>query len=411
MSTTVTSSQDTASGPSNLIPPAPFMTSTPAAPPHTPSPSSMHEDPYADERSTWIKNQDEEPTFIINEKQELSFPPLVDLSDPIPNDQTSLFSRESVIFHLPTVMPEYRTINNLDVHERRTTALLIGATALQKRFLLASKVAPRRFFERIFKQELELLEECLTHVEQSPRTLSSEQVYRLRAENYNAIINALSYHLGQAKSSFKLAGKKHPILPCWASETSHIEDWSNINDFEILAICFRYEVENFLVSLDKVYDFKNETPKPFVTSVPDEDEIEDAPTISSTQNKSMATDKGVQSFQRDVPPHMDIPGMRQNKGKGKETIGEYDSVTKHLYNLSAKEIQTPILIQMMRMVMSLIVGDYLLIVQDKGLVEMAMVVMAMEMVDLEVLEEETMVLHTQGTPVIQGILMVLVIQI
>ena len=63
-----------------------------------------------------------------------------------------------------------------------------------------------------------------------------------------------------------------------------------------------------------------------MTSVPDEDEIEDASTISSTQNKSMATDKGVQSFQRDVPPHMDIPGMRQNKGKGKETIGEYDSV-------------------------------------------------------------------------------------
>src|ERR1700761_8471827 len=85
-------------------------------------------------------------------------------------------------------------------------------------------------------------------------------------------------------------------------------------------------------------------------------------------------------------------------------------VNKHLYHLSATEIQTPIQIQMMMMMMSLI-GDYLLIVQDKGLVEMAMVVVAMEMVDLEVLEEEIMVLHTQGTPGIQGILMVLVIQI
>src|ERR1700749_2812235 len=110
MSSTVTSSQDTASGPASLVLPAPYVTSTPAAPPpQTPSPSSTHEDHYADERSTWIKNQDEKPTFIINEYQELSFPPLVGLSDPIPNDQTSVFSRENVIFHLPTMMPEYRT--------------------------------------------------------------------------------------------------------------------------------------------------------------------------------------------------------------------------------------------------------------------------------------------------------------
>src|ERR1700753_1368936 len=102
MSSTVTSSQpeDSFSGSASLALPTSYLTSTPTAPPRTPSPASNHEDSYVDERSIWVKNTDEEPTFIINEKQELSFPPLVELSDPIPNHQTSVFSRENVIFQL-----------------------------------------------------------------------------------------------------------------------------------------------------------------------------------------------------------------------------------------------------------------------------------------------------------------------
>ena len=54
-----------------------------------------------------------------------------------------------------------------------------------------------------------------------------------------------------------------PRLPTWGIEGGEsIEDsWYLENDWEILAICYRAEVENYLVALDKMYDFTTKLPR------------------------------------------------------------------------------------------------------------------------------------------------------
>ncbi|KAJ7759771.1 hypothetical protein DFH07DRAFT_772103 [Mycena maculata] len=356
MSNTVTTSGPEDAGPSNtsntftIFPRHTVLTSTPAVPGSGPGPSTppirnsqspSNIDPDQDERSTWIKVQDDEPTFIINADQSLSFPALVGLSNPILPENVSSFAwhQESIIFQVPTVMPEHRTSNNFDVRKRRATAILIGARTLQKTFLLEAKHAPRRLHEKVFKREFEQLNELLTHIDKSRTTTNiTIDVYRIRSENYYALINMLTYRLGQAISSFKDAGKDSPELPSWADEEdSGIEDWSNINDFEIIAVCFRLEVENFLTVLDKRYNFNSGHPRPTVQMVQDQDDAEtSAIRLPSQQNQRVITEKGNQAFMRDVPPHMDTsrnlqtlgPSAYQEKGKGREVIGDYDAIRK-----------------------------------------------------------------------------------
>ncbi|KAJ7716039.1 hypothetical protein DFH07DRAFT_785482, partial [Mycena maculata] len=124
MSHTVTTSGPDDAGPSNtsntstIFPRHTVLTSTPAVPGSGPGPSTppirksqspSDVDPDQDERSTWIKVQDDEPTFIINPDQSLSFPALVALSNPILHENVSSFAwhQENIIFQVPTVMPEH----------------------------------------------------------------------------------------------------------------------------------------------------------------------------------------------------------------------------------------------------------------------------------------------------------------
>ena len=54
-----------------------------------------------------------------------------------------------------------------------------------------------------------------------------------------------------------------PQLPTWGIEGGEsIEDsWYTENDWEILAICYHVEAENYLVALDKMYDFNSHLPQ------------------------------------------------------------------------------------------------------------------------------------------------------
>ncbi|KAJ7459228.1 hypothetical protein FB451DRAFT_1182251 [Mycena latifolia] len=201
MSHTVTTADNDDAGPSNnssifsrhtvlvTSTPAPASANTPVGRRSTSTQSPARSEPhYEDERSAWIKSQDDEPTFIIKEDQKLSFPPLTLLSDQIPDMKISSWSIEDIVFHVPTVMPEFRTSNNLDVQERRTLAIVQGARKIRKSFLLSAKSAPHRLHDKVFKRELETLEEVLTHVVKGTTESPDDMdVYRVRADNYYAL--------------------------------------------------------------------------------------------------------------------------------------------------------------------------------------------------------------------------------
>ncbi|KAJ7726785.1 hypothetical protein B0H16DRAFT_1471257 [Mycena metata] len=311
------------------------LTSTPApggsAPlPNIPAPASNHsedDDSYTDERSQWIRGKDSEPTFILNEDQVLSFPPLTDLGSSISASRIASWDIDDIVFQVPTVMAEYRTLNNAYVQDRRAEAIRLCARAIQKSFLSRSKFAPRRLHEKVFKRELESLEDLLTHVEQSTTSLGDgKHAFRIKPDNYHALLNMLTFRLGQSISSFKEINKEPPVLPCWAAETALIEDWLEINVFEIIAVCFRLEIENFLTALDKRYNFTEATSRPYMTSVPEDEDVT-AIKIGSKKNTGGSTEP---VHQRDVPPHMNIPQGSSStayvSSKMKETVGDFDAI-------------------------------------------------------------------------------------
>jgi hypothetical protein len=85
-------------------------------------------------------------------------------------------------------------------------------------------------------------------------------VARLTTDYYTLLLRIL-HDLGKrSKTSFHLAGKTSPAIPVWGDEED-ISDAYLPNSYEIAAVCFRVEVENYLWLLNKYYDFAEDKPQ------------------------------------------------------------------------------------------------------------------------------------------------------
>jgi hypothetical protein len=84
------------------------------------------------------------------------------------------------------------------------------------------------------------------------------------SENYEGLLQALAICKRSAMNGFRINGKRAPNLPSWGGSGYGPNEFYTVNDFEILSVCFRLEVEQFLFQLRQFYDFERRRPSSFV---------------------------------------------------------------------------------------------------------------------------------------------------
>ncbi|KAJ7113266.1 hypothetical protein C8R43DRAFT_1157229, partial [Mycena crocata] len=161
------------------------------------------------------------------------------------------------LLQLPTLLSRRRIYRNHSVMARRNQCIRKGGEAFCRLGLGNMKVATRRLQRDIFAMELNLLNDVLIHVQKNETLDTSEQrsgsikaVYRLRVDNYQLLLTSLYHQREAANDALSILGRTPPKLPTLGS-SGNVAEWHNENDFEIIGVCFRLEVENFLWELDQ----------------------------------------------------------------------------------------------------------------------------------------------------------------
>ncbi|KAJ7652713.1 hypothetical protein DFH06DRAFT_1134167 [Mycena polygramma] len=186
--------------------------------------------------------------------------PLQDYSGPVPdnNVDSSAPTRRTQVT-VPTLKPLSKIGNNAQILARRTEALAKGASGTGKDFLLTATKASRRLYQHVFPKEFQLLDALLTEVE-ILQLFGMGAGYRVEKDQFRLLLRILQKLRAIAEDSFTVDGKTPPPLPTWGDDEDILEVYDQ-NAFEILGVCFRVEVENFLVLLDKYYDYHEGKPQ------------------------------------------------------------------------------------------------------------------------------------------------------
>ncbi|KAJ7631673.1 hypothetical protein DFH06DRAFT_1140469 [Mycena polygramma] len=134
-----------------------------------------------------------------------------------------------------------------------------GLPTLNKPDLVPSSSVHRAQVHRSFPLELGLLDKVLTSIETRPRIDSRPNGFRVEPSSYKHLIYVLTSRRRKAKDGFALNGKKPPVIPSWGNSYQP-EQFYTLADFEILAVCFRVEVEHFLLQLSQFWSFIRRRP-------------------------------------------------------------------------------------------------------------------------------------------------------
>ncbi|KAJ7030768.1 hypothetical protein C8F04DRAFT_1186422 [Mycena alexandri] len=137
-----------------------------------------------------------------------------------------------------------------------------GLSAIKKTYLLETNRVPSVLLKRFFSSELELLDNTLSCVQTRPRIGMRSNGFRLEPASYNQLLRVLANRGRRGYDGFILNGRKPPTIPSW-SELYDPDAFYSLTDFEILAVCFRVEVENFLYQLQQFYQFNQRRPARF----------------------------------------------------------------------------------------------------------------------------------------------------
>ncbi|KAF7304188.1 Reverse transcriptase domain-containing protein [Mycena indigotica] len=180
---------------------------------------------------------------------------------PLDDDQLDLsVDPNRQVISLPTFSARRRISSQKHIVTRQQEALAFGAPFIKKDYLLDCQGTPRRLYE-IFSGEFDMLSHLLSLVEWVPVLTNTPEepesrAYRFYRPNYNILRQALDDIRQQAKILFDAQQIPLPPLPTWGDKY-HWDCFYLENDFEILGVCFRAEVENFLVILEKNHLFED----------------------------------------------------------------------------------------------------------------------------------------------------------
>jgi hypothetical protein len=189
---------------------------------------------------------------------------------------------------LPSFQP-YRMIPEGDVITlaRRQLGLDLGAEGFAKPFLRDPKVATRKMYTSIFHESLELLEKLLTSVD-ATMFLNKANAYRLQKSNYWAFWKLLDDLRKRAKPAFEMFRSFAPTIPTWGRNEDPLTFYAAY-EFEILGICYRAEVEHFLMILHEHFDFVTDEIR-----APDEE----AKSVYDNVRRSMSVARGAPNPER-----------------------------------------------------------------------------------------------------------------
>jgi hypothetical protein len=158
-----------------------------------------------------------------------------------------------------------------EMRERRESAISIGIRTLNKRTLRNWKPASRRVQEDVFIIEFSLLE-ALLHKVRRGNDADGFIRYAPFKDEYLRLISLLKRKRTIARETFICKGISLPKLPSWGNDFG-VDDFIPLIEFEIVAICFRAEVEDFCRRLDAVFDFDEARAKGVNSDASDSDDL------------------------------------------------------------------------------------------------------------------------------------------
>ncbi len=180
------------------------------------------------------------------------------------------------LLSFPTTLDTTTFNGDRSMHIRRAEAMSLGADYLFRHYYNPDIECLSRASKKKFRLEVNLLEQA---IKASAIKFADSDVYGYQpSSNYYPLIDRLR----ELYNMFVQASVDPPLpLPVWGrDEKDNLRFW-NSTDYEILSICFRYDVERFLATVNPFFNGRLEFKKP-------------------PQSK----DKG-KDVQRDKPPHME----------------------------------------------------------------------------------------------------------
>jgi hypothetical protein len=190
--------------------------------------------------------------------------------------------------------------NNQEVHERRRQAIELGRKLFRKKYLRGWESTSRRVQSDIFSKEFSLLDDILFSVRVGADEIGDKK-YGIDKTKYIKLPKLLHLRRELARDSFLYQGIGMPRVPSWGDKFG-TDSFLLINDFEVVAVCFRAEIEYFCHGIDKIHDFICERPRGINSDSSNKDDL---------YEKEHPTESISTFWQRD-PSHV----------RGKEHAGE-----------------------------------------------------------------------------------------
>ncbi|KAF8991304.1 hypothetical protein BDQ17DRAFT_309206 [Cyathus striatus] len=153
-------------------------------------------------------------------------------------------------FTPPTYIPHVKSMPPADLWDRIELALKLGRLALKRP--LRSRSLSRRE-EQLFEKELSMFRDVLTFILQVGFR-DGTVGYCISKPRLHKLMKKLKRRRDEAQDSLVLQCVRIPCLPVWGRNGDISEIWER-NEFEILAACFRVEVEGFLGYLADFHEF------------------------------------------------------------------------------------------------------------------------------------------------------------
>ena len=235
-------------------------------------------------------NQDSNPSDQNNSV--FNFQPLEEFLGPVDEDDV-LTDPEKAIVDKPTFYSAHSFCDNHDLVSRQYKVLELGGKMFNWPLVkLTTERFSRRLLNDVFPNESSILNNLLINC--NCVMMTTGYTFTIKREYYCQILSAL-YQIQKTHGDLISAeGYPIPELLLWGRK-GDIMEYHLENEYEILAICFRTEVESFLIAFDKHYNFLSKTPR--------------------------STDLIVNEPSRDPPLHLPAtPSMKSIREEGNENL-------------------------------------------------------------------------------------------
>jgi len=245
-------------------------TSTPPVlqPPSEPTPHPLSEsslsafqniDEDGEEASHDVGNNGEEDNRRIDSEKS-PIPVLNPYQGSIHKDDLSQNVIETIL-SIPSTASPHEFKSNANLFVRRQEALKLAIEAFEKDDLTAANPFSRRLAKDVFPEVVTTLDDLFSRVRRcSIKSNPEDCAYALNTETHRQIMAVMFKCRGALSDLIIAGGEPVPELPTWGAK-GDLSLFYDTNDFEILAVQFRAEVEEFFRVFDRHFNFLTNQPR------------------------------------------------------------------------------------------------------------------------------------------------------